>query len=50
MAALGIAGVMLFGIPAAKDAEGSGAWDEEGVIQTAVRALKRRAAGAARAH
>jgi porphobilinogen synthase len=39
-AELGIAGVMLFGIPAAKDAEGSGAWDEEGVIQTAVRALK----------
>jgi porphobilinogen synthase len=39
-AALGIAGVMLFGIPAAKDAEGSGAWDEEGVIQTAIRALK----------
>ena len=31
---------MLFGIPAAKDAEGSGAWDEEGVVQTAVRALK----------
>ena len=41
VAALGIAGVMLFGIPAAKDAEGSSAWDEEGVIQTAVRALKR---------
>jgi porphobilinogen synthase len=41
LAALGIAGVMLFGIPAAKDAEGSGAWDEEGVTQTAVRALKR---------
>ncbi|HEY3865774.1 MAG TPA: porphobilinogen synthase [Solirubrobacteraceae bacterium] len=40
-AELGLAGVMLFGIPAAKDAEGSGAWDEEGVIQTAVRALKR---------
>jgi len=39
--ARGIGGVMLFGIPAAKDAEGSGAWDEEGVIQTAVRALKR---------
>ena len=39
--ALGLGGVMLFGIPAAKDAEGSGAWDEEGVIQTAVRALKR---------
>jgi porphobilinogen synthase len=41
VAALGLAGVMLFGIPATKDAEGSGAWDEEGVIQTAVRALKR---------
>ncbi len=40
VAELGIAGVMLFGIPAAKDPEGSGAWDEEGVIQTAVRALK----------
>jgi porphobilinogen synthase len=39
-AELGIAGIMLFGIPAAKDAEGSGAWDEEGVVQTAVRALK----------
>jgi porphobilinogen synthase len=43
VAALGIGGVMLFGIPAAKDAEGSGAWDEEGVIQTAVRALKQAA-------
>ncbi|HZL54295.1 MAG TPA: porphobilinogen synthase [Solirubrobacteraceae bacterium] len=40
VAALGIGAVMLFGIPAAKDPEGSGAWDEEGVIQTAVRALK----------
>jgi porphobilinogen synthase len=40
VAALGIGGVMLFGIPATKDPEGSGAWDEEGVIQTAVRALK----------
>jgi len=40
VAALGIGAVMLFGIPATKDSEGSGAWDEEGVIQTAVRALK----------
>ncbi|HEY5045934.1 MAG TPA: porphobilinogen synthase [Solirubrobacteraceae bacterium] len=40
VAALGIGGVLLFGIPAVKDSEGSGAWDEEGVIQTAVRALK----------
>jgi porphobilinogen synthase len=40
VAALGVGAVMLFGIPAAKDHEGSGAWDEEGVVQTAVRALK----------
>jgi porphobilinogen synthase len=40
VAALGVAAVMLFGIPAAKDPEGSGAWDQEGVVQTAVRALK----------
>jgi porphobilinogen synthase len=40
VAALGVGAVMLFGIPAAKDPEGSGAWDEEGVVQTAVRALE----------
>jgi porphobilinogen synthase len=39
-AALGISAVMLFGIPAAKDAEGSGAWDDEGVVQLAIRAIK----------
>ena len=37
---LGIPAVLLFGIPAAKDEEGSGAWDEEGVVQLATRALK----------
>ena len=31
---------MLFGIPAAKDEAGSGAYDDEGVVQMAVRALK----------
>ncbi|HEX5146752.1 MAG TPA: porphobilinogen synthase [Conexibacter sp.] len=41
-AALGIAAVMLFGIPAEKDAEGSGAWDDEGVVQLAIRAIKAR--------
>jgi porphobilinogen synthase len=41
VAALGIAAVMLFGVPAEKDGEGSGAWDDEGVVQTAVRAIKR---------
>jgi porphobilinogen synthase len=37
---LGILAVLLFGIPAAKDAEGSGAWDDEGVVQLATRAIK----------
>src|SRR6478735_2333092 len=39
-ARLGIPGVLLFGLPAGKDPEGSGAWDEEGVIQLATRAIK----------
>jgi porphobilinogen synthase len=38
---LGIAAVMLFGIPAQKDEQGSGAWDEEGVVQLATAAIKR---------
>ena len=40
VAAAGIGAVLLFGIPAAKDEVGSGAYDEEGVVQMAVRALK----------
>ncbi len=39
-AALGISGVLLFGLPAAKDEEGSGAWDDDGVVQLATRAIK----------
>jgi porphobilinogen synthase len=39
-AELGIGAVLLFGIPAEKDAEGSSAWDGEGVVQLCVRALK----------
>jgi porphobilinogen synthase len=39
---LGIPAVLLFGLPAAKDEEGSGAWDDEGVIQLATRAIKER--------
>lgn len=35
-----IGGVLLFGIPEHKDAEGSSAWREDGVIQTAVRTAK----------
>jgi porphobilinogen synthase len=37
----GVGGVLLFGIPAHKDARGSSAWDDEGPVQQAVRALKR---------
>jgi porphobilinogen synthase len=36
----GINAVILFGIPARKDAEGSEAWNEQGVVQTAIRRLK----------
>ena len=36
----GVGAVLLFGIPAAKDEVGSGAYDDEGVVQMAVRALK----------
>ncbi|MFN8201094.1 MAG: porphobilinogen synthase [Solirubrobacteraceae bacterium] len=39
-AALGLGGVILFGIPAAKDEQGSEAWDDEGAVQLAVRAIK----------
>src|ERR671916_221339 len=38
--ALGVPAVLLFGVPAEKDEQGSGAYDDEGVVQLAVRALK----------
>jgi porphobilinogen synthase len=41
IAALGIPAVLLFGIPADKDEAASGAYDPEGIVQLAVRALKR---------
>src|SRR3954470_9235054 len=37
---LGVPSVLLFGIPAQKDEQASGAYDDEGVVQLAVRALK----------
>jgi len=40
VAAAGVGAVLLFGIPAAKDEVGSGAYDDEGIVQMAVRALK----------
>jgi porphobilinogen synthase len=35
----GVAGVLLFGLPSAKDAEGSAAWDDGAPVQRAVRAI-----------
>jgi porphobilinogen synthase len=40
LAELGVPGVLLFGIPDDKDAEGSGAWDDDGTVQLAVAAIK----------
>jgi porphobilinogen synthase len=40
VAAMGIPGIILFGLPAAKDAVGSEAYAEDGIIQQAVRAVK----------
>lgn len=39
-AGLGIPAVLLFGLPADKDEHGTGAWDDEGVVQLATRAIK----------
>ncbi len=40
-AALGVPGVVLFGIPPGKDRLGSGGYDDRGIVQDAIRALKR---------
>ncbi|MDP9453360.1 MAG: porphobilinogen synthase [Actinomycetota bacterium] len=40
LADLGVPGVLLFGIPAAKDPEGAGAWDPEGIVQLALADLR----------
>ena len=39
----GIGSVLLFGIPSEKDATGSGAWDANGPVPQAIRAIKRQA-------
>ena len=39
-ASLGIGGVLLFGLPDSKDEQATGAWDENGIVQRALRALK----------
>lgn len=42
LAELGVGGLILFGLPAAKDAEGSGAWIEAGIVQQTLRELASR--------
>ncbi len=39
-AALGIGGLLLFGLPESKDEQASGAWDTNGIVQQAIRAIK----------
>lgn len=43
-ASLGIGGLLLFGLPESKDETGTGAWDENGIVQQSLRALKKSAA------
>ena len=40
LAALGIGGVILFGLPASKDSVGSGAWIEAGIVQETLRRVR----------
>ena len=42
LAASGVRAVMLFGIPSEKDEEATGAWEDDGVVQQALRALRPR--------
>jgi porphobilinogen synthase len=39
---LGVGAVILFGLPESKDEQGSGAWDDDGIVQQALRALRTR--------
>ncbi|WP_260703024.1 porphobilinogen synthase [Edaphobacter flagellatus] len=40
-AELGIGGLLLFGLPAEKDEQATGAWADDGIVQTALRAMKK---------
>src|SRR5580765_3833298 len=42
---LGVGSVILFGLPEKKDDVASGAWDDDGIVQRAARALKREVPG-----
>jgi len=39
-ASLGLGGLLLFGLPAEKDEQATGAWDEHGIVQNGLRAFK----------
>jgi len=39
-ASLGVGGLLLFGLPAEKDEQASGAWADDGIVQQGIRALK----------
>jgi porphobilinogen synthase len=41
LVAAGLRAVLLFGLPESKDAEGSGAWADDGIVQTGIRELRR---------
>ncbi|HET6205419.1 MAG TPA: porphobilinogen synthase [Terracidiphilus sp.] len=43
-ASLGIGGLLLFGLPESKDERGTGAYDDDGIVQQGLRALKRSSA------
>ncbi len=43
-ASLGIGGLLLFGLPDAKDEQATGAWDNNGIVQQGLRAIKQSAA------
>jgi len=43
-ASLGIGGLLLFGLPESKDEMGTGAWEENGIVQQGLRALRQSAA------
>jgi porphobilinogen synthase len=43
-AQLGVGGLLLFGLPESKDEQGTGAWDENGIVQQGLRALRASAA------
>jgi porphobilinogen synthase len=44
-AALGVGGLLLFGLPETKDEQATGAWDDQGIVQQGLRALRQAGLG-----